>query len=405
MAKRTVRSSASYDPWDAAALADPYPFYEELREDGGCHELPELDMWVLSSYEFVSGALRDHVSFSSVGGVSRQPTDDMPGWISEDPPSHTATRALAMPVFRRSAMSAHSATVRLSTERAVQRFVAAGGGDVVSKFAEPVALDGLCSILGIPNESPDAMVAMSEATFVGISARSVEDRPAGIEKLRYAVGIPFSRLIEAQLERHVPDPTASLLDMITAHAGDDAGFVTLDELGRAVYLTTLVAPGIETTRSMIANAVDLAALHPDIWAAVRAGDISASAFVNEVLRFESPVQGFFRAASRTIDIGSHTIPAGARVLCLYGSANRDESVFDQADLFRPGRPNVNRHLAYGAGIHRCIGASLAETEGVAAIEALAATVKRFEVTRASRRTDMAQLRSFATLEVSVSVDG
>lgn len=89
------------------------------------------------------------------------------------------------------------------------------------------------------------------------------------------------------------------------------------------------------------------------------------------------------------------------MLCLFGSANRDDAVFDDASTFRPERENAGRHLAYGAGIHRCIGAGLAETEGVAAIEALAARVERFEATDATRRTDMAQLRSFGRLHVSI----
>ena len=394
---------AAYDPWDPAVIDDPYPFYAELRADGGCHELRDLGMWVLSSHEFVNGALRDHRGFSSSGGVSLEATEGVGGWITEDPPSHTATRSLAAPVFLRSAIPAHASAVRACAEETVDRFVTAGGGDVVTGLAQPIAVQGLCEILGVPNEWAEAMTAMSEATFVSISARSAAFEPADFYNLQLAVGIPFSKLIEGQLDRDVANPSATMLDMITAHVGEDAGFVQLDQFGRAVYLTTLVAPGVETTRTMISNAVELAARHPDTWDAVRSGQVEASAFVSEALRFESPIQGFFRGTTRPIELGSTTIPQGARVLCLYGSANRDEAVFDDAATFRPGRGNAGRHLAYGAGIHRCIGAWLAEVEGLAAIEALAAKVERFEVTDVVRRTDMAQLRSFQRLTVSVRI--
>lgn len=390
-----------YDPWDAEVMADPYPHYQRLRADGGCHELSDLGIWVLSTHELVDRALRDHETFSSVGGVSREPSGAVIGWINEDPPSHTATRAMAEPVFRRSALARHVPAVGSIVRESVDRFVSAGGGEVVSELAQPIAVASLCDVLGVPNEWPGAMAAMSEATFVAISGRLASDAPDDFEQLQYAVGIPLSQVIEAQLDREVRDPTASVLDMITAHAGGDAGFVQLDALGRAVYLTALVSPGVETTRTLITNAVALASEHPGAWDAVRAGRVSASAFVDEVLRYESPIQGFFRGTTRAVEIGGTTIPQGARVLCLYGSANRDEAVFEHAEVFRPGRADARRHLAFGAGIHRCIGASLAEAEGVATIEALAAAVSRFEVVDAVRRSDMAQLRTYARLEVTI----
>lgn len=390
-----------YDPWNVEVMVDPYPHYQRLRAEGGCHELTDLGMWVLSTYDFVDQALRDHDTFSSVGGVSREPSATIVGWISEDPPSHTATRAVAAPVFRRTAIARHSDAVGSIVRRSVDRFVAAGGGEVVSELAQPIAVASLCDVLGVPNDWPEAMAAMSEATFAAISGKCAADVPDDFQQLQYAVGIPLSQVIEAQLDREVLDPTATVLDMITAHVNGDAGFVQLDTMGRAIYLTVLVSPGVETARSMIANAVVLAAENPETWDAVRRGQISASAFVDEVLRYESPIQGFFRGTTRAVDVGVHTIPAGARVLCSFGSANRDETVFEHADVFRPGRSEVRRHLAYGAGIHRCLGATLAEAEGLATIEALAGAARRFEIVEASRRTDMAQLRAFSRLQVMV----
>lgn len=397
-----VDVESQYDPWNVDVMRNPYPWYARLRAEGGCHELADIGTWVLSTYELVDQALRDHEAFSSVGGVSRETNDAIIGWINEDPPSHSATRAMAAPVFRRSAIARHVSTVSSIARESVDRFVSAGGGEVVSDLAQPIAVASLCDVLGVPNEWPDAMAAMSAATFAAISGKSASDTPDGFEQLQYAVGIPLSQVIESQIGRQVHDPTATVLDMIIAHAEEDAGFVQLDTLGRAVYLTVLVSPGVETTRSMIANAVALVAENPDAWDGVRSGRISVSDFVDEVLRCESPIQGFFRGTTRSVTIGNRTIPKGARVLCLYGSANRDDSIFQSAEVFRPGRPEARRHVAFGAGIHRCIGASLAEAEGVATIEALAATVKRFNVLDAIRRPDTALLRSFASLEVEIN---
>ena len=158
--------------------------------------------------------------------------------------------------------------------------------------------------------------------------------------------------------------------------------------------------GMDTTVNGIASAVSLFADHPDQWDLVRADRSLMASAVNEVLRIEPPVQRFTRSATREVEIGGQVLPEGARIAVLFGSANRDERRFDDPDRFDVTR-NPHDHLSFGRGVHRCVGANLAQEEMKAVLDSLADRVERFEVTdRVWRRNNA--LHGLERLEVAVS---
>lgn len=392
-----MQGATGYDPWAAGVIADPYPFYEALRARGGCIPVAGRDMWVVPRYHDVVSVLRDPVTFTSSAGVSRQSAPEPSGWIGEDPPTHTETRRLAQPVLSRAGVARHETMIDDRIDALVSEWVHSGGGDVLP-LANQIATAAVCRIIGLP-EALDDMVAMSEEVFRDISAvdRSPDDGPT---EAQFAVGFPASESIEGA-RRSGEVPADTIVAAVIEHAGERIGLTELDALGRVAYTMTLIGPGIETTRTMLSHAVDLAARHPDQWAKVVDGTVPAAAYVDEVLRFEAPIQGFFRGTSQAANLVGTSLPAGARLLCLFGSANRDERKFDRPDVFDPGRDDAGGHLSFGFGIHRCVGAWLALTEGIAAVQSLAARVTEFEILEAVRQPEMALLRSWQRLEISV----
>ncbi|MGQ0431011.1 MAG: cytochrome P450 [Microthrixaceae bacterium] len=393
-----MQGATAYDPWAAGVIADPYPFYEDLRARGGCIPIAGRDMWVVPRYDDVVGVLRDPVTFTSSAGVSRQPAPKPSGWIGEDPPTHTETRRLAQPVLSRAGLAHHETTLEDGVDALVSEWVHAGGGDVVP-LANQIATAAVCRIIGLP-EALDDMVAMSEEVFRDISAVDLPTRD-GPTEAQFAVGFPASEFIEGA--RHSGEvPADTIVATVIEHAGERIGLSELDGLGRVAYAMTLIGPGIETTRTMLSHAIGLAARHPDQWSLVVDGTVPPDAYVNEVLRFEAPIQGFFRGTSRAADLAGTALPVGARLLCLFGSANRDERQFDRPDVFDPGRDDAGGHLSFGFGIHRCVGAWLALAEGIAAVQSLARRVAEFEIVESVRQPDVALLRSWQRLEVSVT---
>ncbi|MBI2169577.1 MAG: cytochrome P450 [Actinobacteria bacterium] len=385
-----------YDPWDEPVMADPYPAYERLRAEAPCYQNPERGFFVLSRHGDVARGLRSNEQMISGHGVALQ---EQPSglFVSEDPPSHTKTRRVAARAFTKPAMAKHQAFVADVAERVVADGLAAVGPiDAIGDVANRLAFEGLVHVLGVPDVSPADCFAMSEAVFRSISdpdGKGIDE----VNQLGLTVGLQVDGVVEERKRSNVAGP-GDVVDAVVARTEPDDDGWRLNRYGRSEYVTALIGPGLETTRHLVGNGIELIARHPEEWARVRNGEVAASAFVEEVLRFEAPVQGFFRTASEPVAVDGAQIPAGSRVLMLYGSANRDEHVFDDAGSFRPAR-DATEHLAFGLGIHYCLGAGLARLEATALFEALARAVDRIDLAGDGERCGMALMRGWRSLPV------
>jgi cytochrome P450 len=389
--------TAGYDPWDPSVHRDPYPAYRWLRREAPRYRHEDLGFTVLSRHRDVTAALRDPARLSSADGVGLVPQEGLV-LVGEDPPEHTRRRRLASRAFTRPALARHAEAVEAVISRLVDAALERGTVDVVSEIGDPLTLEVLTGVLGIPLEEPDAMLAQTRAIFAAISARTAGDLPTDLAVLNLDVGSRVDACIEARKRAGTPGQ-GDLVDAVVAHAEPDADGWRLDRLARATFVTALIAPGLDTTRNLVANALHALAQHPDQWRRFREGEVGGADVVEEALRYDAPVQGFFRSALEPVEVAGGVLPPGTRVLLLFGSANRDESVFEDPDRFDVAR-RPTEHLAFGSGIHFCVGAGLARLEGAALLEALRARVARLEPAGEGTRLPDALLRGWTDLPLT-----
>lgn len=363
----TAAPDLRYDPFAADAFEDPYPIYARLREEAPVYQNPERGFWVLSRYADVDAATRDWRSFANGAGEDLGDYGDVPipgSAVSQEPELNYRLRSVAQAAFSRSALEQLEPFVRTTVRARVSRLMEAGRGDLAQELAWPISVATMCRVLGLPPEDADV----------------VQTRLMGIYDRRPTAALPENaRLAASQLTAHLQaaaeerrrQPRDDLLSRIATLRIGEARFGS--ELGPIALL--LMIAGTETTGSLIGNALLLLAEHPaqrDLLASRL--DLSTSA-VEEFLRYDAPLQNHPRVARTDVTLHVTVIPAGSTILLLYGSANRDPAEFSKPDCLAVDRP-PRRHLAFGAGVHFCLGAPLARLEARIALEEfLGAVVK------------------------------
>jgi cytochrome P450 len=364
------------DPFEPRHLADPYPFYAHLRaQSEDLIEVPERGVLLAARHDVARGVLRDHTVYRSGLGVQWVPVDQAgirATFIENDPPAHTRVRRAVQKWCTPSAIADMAGTVDAVTAELVDDLVAAGGGDVMATLARRVPLRVMSEWLGL--DLPDEAAGWADASFrLGAPdpPEAAAARFAGF--LEWAFGDGFATV-----------RTGGFAEAILSGGDDDR----LQDDEPFVALASIIIAGLDTTVHLIGNGVAALAEHPDQWSSLADDPASrAPGAVEEILRFDAPVRFFLR---RTDDARS--------VVVLYGSANRDERVFADPDRFLIDR-DASAHLAFGSGIHLCLGAPLARLEGTAVFRLLAERVASIEVLAGARRTDSAAIRGFATLPV------
>ena len=369
---------SSVDPFTPDHLADPYPFYARLRErPEDLVEVPERGVLVAARHEVCRAVLRDHETYRSGLGVQWVPVAEAgirATFIENDPPDHTRVRRSVQKWCTPSAIAELADVVERTVAPLVAEFVAAGGGDVMAMLARRLPLRVMSDWLGL--ELPDDAAAWADASF----RLGAPDPPAAADSrfagfLDWALGSGFGGVVPGGLAARI------LAGGEDQRLRDDEPFVAL---------ASIIIAGLDTTVHLIGNGCAALAANPDQLDALRSDpDGLAAPAVEEMLRFDAPVRFFLR---RTED--------GRTVVVLYGAANHDRAVFPKPEQFRIAR-DASEHLAFGSGIHLCLGAPLARLEGVALFRGLAEQVSSIDVLPGATRTDSAAIRGFATLPVRV----
>ncbi|MGI8754298.1 MAG: cytochrome P450 [Acidimicrobiales bacterium] len=364
------------DPFLREHLDDPYPLYASLRarpED--LVEIPGRHVLVAARHQVVREVLRDHDTYRSGLGVQWIPVEQAglrATFIENDPPAHTRVRRAVQRWCTPRAVAELSGVVDRVVEELVDRFVDDGGGDVMSALARPVPIGVMSEWLGI--NLPDASAIWADASF---RLGAPDPPPAATEQftdfLTWALGDGLANVRPGGFAEAIL-------------AGGDHGGLRDDE--PFVALASILIAGLDTTVHLIGNGIAALAANPDQLASLLEDPAGRTpGTVEEVLRFDAPVRFFLR---RTDD--------GRSIVVLFGSANRDEAVFQDADQFVIDR-DASAHLGFGSGIHLCLGAPLARLEGAAVFRALAERVASIEVLAGAARTDSAAIRGFATLPI------
>ncbi|MFD3538808.1 cytochrome P450 [Streptomyces sp. NPDC058662] len=370
-----------FDPWDAAFVADPYPAYRELRERGRAVWWEATGQWLVPHYADVSALLRDrrlgrtylHRFTHEEFGRTAPPPEHEPfhvlngnGLLDLEDPAHARVRRLVAKAFTPRTVERLVPAVRRMAGELVGSLLAEGGGDLLTALAEPLPVAVIAELLGVP-EADRALLRPWSAEICGM----FELRPDE-ETARRAVraSIDFSAYLRDLIAERRTRPGDDLVSgLIAAH--DEDGRLTEQEMISTCVL--LLNAGHEATVNTTANGWWTLLRHPDQLAALRRrrDPENLSTAVDELLRYDTPLQMFERWVLDDIRIGDTTVPRGAEVALLFGSANRDPARFDAPDTLDLLRAD-NPHLTFGAGIHYCLGAPLARRELEASFGALLA---------------------------------
>ncbi|GHH42778.1 cytochrome P450 family protein [Lentzea cavernae] len=344
-------------------LKEPHEVYARLRERGPVHwvRLPDgQEMWLVVGYEVARAALADarlSKDLTKIGASSFDQEFLGPHLLVSDPPQHTRLRRLVSKEFTPRRVEAMAGGVRRQVDGLLDAMQAEGRADLVADFAFPLSIGVICELLGVP--------AMDRESFRGWS--NAINAPVGLAAKVEAFGQLKGYLGELVAVKR-DEPGDDLLSALIRATDEDSDRLTGAELRAMAYL--LLSAGHETTVNLITNAVLTLVRHPDQLAALRADPSLVDGAVEEVLRFEGPIESAtFRFALERVEIGGVAVETGDPVLVVLASANRDETRFSD-----PGRFDVRRdgggHLAFGHGVHYCLGAPLARMEGRIAIRAL-----------------------------------
>ncbi|KUJ65734.1 cytochrome [Streptomyces albus subsp. albus] len=361
---------AAFDPWKPSFVADPYPSYAELREGGRVHYLDRTDQWLIPRHADVSALLRDRrlgrtyrhrFTDEEFGRPAPSPAHEPfhtlndHGLLDLEPPDHTRIRRLVSKAFTPRTVEALTPTVQRLAEGLVDGLLAEGGGDLIAQVAEPLPVAVIAEMLGVP-EADRKLLRPWSADICGMYELDPSEEVA---RRAVRASLEFSAYLRELIAARRAAPGEDLVSaLIAAHDGGDR----LSEQEMVSTCVLLLNAGHEATVNSTGNGWWALFRHPDQLARLRAApqELLPTA-IEELLRFDTPLQLFERWVLEDIEVAGTTIPRGSEVALLFGSANRDPDRFDRPDVLDLSRAD-NPHLSFGAGIHYCLGAPLARIE-------------------------------------------
>ncbi|TGD87999.1 cytochrome P450 [Mycolicibacterium sp. CH28] len=370
----------------AQSWGDRWPMYRALRDLDPVHHVvpanPAHDYWVLSRHADVWSAARDHETFSSAHGLTVTYNEleliglqDNPPMVMQDPPVHTEFRKLVARGFTPRQVEAVEPKVRAFVVERIERLRAAGGGDIVAELFKPLPSMVVAHYLGVPEQDRDQFDCWTEA-IVAANASG----PGALGSVGDAIGSMmayFTDLIERRRRDPQDDTVSHLVAAGVGADGDLAG--TLSVLA---FTFTMVTGGNDTTTGLLGGSMPLLQQRPDQRRLLVEQPELIGDAVDELLRLTSPVQGLARTTTRDVELHGKAIPAGRKVLLLYGSANLDERQYgdDAGELDVTRRPrNI---LTFSHGAHHCLGAAAARMQARVALTELLSRCPDFEVDEA-----------------------
>lgn len=360
-----------------AYCQDPYPAYRRLLAEAPVFWSEGWNAWVISSFDDVQSSLRDARTFSSAGrmplltgGMAEATRQEMQmlephftqGLIHTDPPDHTRLRGLVNKAFTSRAVERLRPQIEALVDEMLDQVADRGEMEVVRDLAYPLPATVIALMLGAPPEDRDRFKQWSDDI---VALQESDLAPETVRQARHSIE-EMKLFLADLLRQRRAKPEDDLLSNLAA-VEEDGRSLTTDEL-LATCVTLLIA-GHETTTSLIASGLLTLLRHPDQLAQLRRDPELIGAAIEEIVRYESPIQRDFRRVATDIEFGGHQMRAGSLVFQMLGAANRDPKYFSDPDRFDINREK-RRHLAFGYGIHFCVGAPLARLEGPIAIMAV-----------------------------------
>lgn len=378
-------------------LEEPFSFYTMLRD------MPPTEiasnMWILTRFEDVEWAALHPEMFSSAGGNSWAEGAIGNILFAADPPDHTRHRKIATQAFsaRRTAVQ-QEARIREVVNELIDDFIDLGRVDIVEAFANPLPTRIIAEILGMGGDAGAQFKVWADGLLrpliVFASTGEFSDAERELWKANYEeVAAYFHALLDERRANPRDDVLSTMLGADIDPPPTDDEVLSL--------VTHLIIAGHETTTNMLGSGVYLLAQLPEVQDRLRANPELMPGAVEEILRLESPVQNLFRTTNQDVEVGGVVIPGGSMVVLSWASANRDPSHFENSEQFDPKRTNAAAHMSFGKGIHACLGAALARTEGRIAFEELLRRTDRIHLAAQPehRKDSGVVFRGFQHLEI------
>jgi cytochrome P450 len=357
---------------DLGVQDDPFAYYHRRLAEGPAWHEEDVDLYVIGGHEEVRAALLDVATFSNRPTRKGGPTDEAAaayhrilatrGWPRAvtlqrtDPPVHSRFRKLLNRVFSPAKVAELTPRIEGIARSLVDGFAPQGHCEFVSQFALPMPGILIAEQMGLDQSQyptfrrwADAMLSLAQRKM------TVDEALAEAE-----VELEAQHFLAEEFERRRREPTDDLISLLVHAHGEDEEPLTMHELQDLMH--QLITGGFETTTAALATGVWLLIRFPEQQELLRDQPALMKNFIEEVLRFDSPVQGLWRQATTDTEVGGVAIPQGCPVMVRYGAANRDPATFDAPDRFDIARPEARNHVAFGFGPHYCLGAALARQE-------------------------------------------
>jgi cytochrome P450 len=358
---------------------EPFPWYDRMRREAPVRYDEERRAWDVFGYDEVKAVLSDDSAFSvDPMNLPEERTTEMEEspmtetMLFTDPPDHRRLRAVAESEFRPNAVADLEPAIRRITHERVEEAVSEGEFDFVADLAYPVPVIVIAEMLGVPPGDRDRFKSWSDT----LVARPEEETREAFRRLQREQEHALEELQEyfvGMIERRRTEPRD---DLITAVVHDEEAALTEREL--IGFCMLMLVAGNITTTNLLSNAMRCLEECPELGERI-AGDASIrTRVVEEVLRYRSPVQAFFRVAKAEAELGGQTVTPGEGIVAWIGSANRDPAKFDEPEEFDPTR-SPNQHVAFGHGTHYCLGAPLARLEASVVLSELFDRIDDFEI--------------------------
>ncbi|WP_371744131.1 cytochrome P450 [Mycobacterium sp. DL592] len=372
---------------DRDVVADPYPYLEALQARCPVVREPHHGVWMVTGWEEASEVAGDADRFSSCISVTGpfpgfpvpvEGRDDVTELIAAhrdelpfndqlptlDPPVHTDHRALLMRLITPKRLKENEDAMWTMVDRALDDYLTGSGAEFIAGFGQPFTLMVIADLLGVPDADRDEFLAeMQRGGHHGGGIGSVKGESLAQSPLEYLYD-KFSAYI---VDRRA-NPSGDVLSEMAAATFPDGSIPDPGDVAKVA--ANLYTAGQETTVRLLSAALQILGDRPDVQQLLRADRSKVGNFIEEALRYESPVKGDFRMSKQAVTLGGVEIPAGSTLMVVNGAANRDPRRFTDPDTFDPTRSNARQHIAFGRGIHTCPGAPLARAETRVAIERL-----------------------------------
>ena len=411
---------SDFNPFDSDTLQCPFPHYAKMRTEQPVVLIESLHMYLVTRHDLVLAVLRDPATYSSMfGGASMPlPTEAqtrmaevmaqgyprVPTMLTADMPDHTRYRRLVSKAFTPKVIAELEPVIRAIATRLIDSWIDTGSIEFVRQFGVPLPVEVIAHALNVPESRMADFKRWSDDSIAGIGTNISIDKRVEAER-----GVnEYQHYFASEFEKRKRDPQDDLLTaLLQARIDDDDPEVTdkrpLDMPEMLSIVQQLLVAGNETTTKLLTETMRLLASNPDQWQRLQQDPSRAAIVIEEALRLSTPTQGMFRIATKDHELDGVHIPKGARIVIVFASANRDEAIYTDADDFNPDRDGLREHLAFGKGIHFCLGAALSRLEGKVALEELAKRLETFTLSESNALEYFPSflLRGLTSLDINI----